>query len=202
MNERFRLEQDSVGTLEVPADAYYGVQTLRGARNFRITGKGLHPRFIINMAIIKKACAIVNGKIGTFDQNIADAIVKASDEIIDGKLHDSFISDAIQGGAGTTANMNANEVIANRAIEILGGTLGDYSVCHPNDHVNNAQSTNDVIPTAGKMTVIDLIKPLLAQLEALVDALDAKAKEFDGIIKMGRTQLQALKCVFFRSEFG
>ena len=201
MNKDFRLEHDSVGELEVPANAYYGVQTLRGARNFRITGTGLHPNFIINMAIIKKACAIVNGKIGAFDTKIADAIVKASDDIIGGKLHDAFISDAIQGGAGTTANMNANEVIANRAIEILGGTLGDYSICHPNDHVNNAQSTNDVIPTAGKMTVIDLIKPLLANLNALVDALAAKAKEFDGVIKMGRTQLQDAVPIRLGQEF-
>ena len=201
MNEKFRLERDSVGELEVPADAYYGVQSLRGARNFKITGKGLHPRFIINMAIIKKACAVVNGKIGTFDMSIANAIIKASDDIIEGKLHDAFISDVIQGGAGTTANMNANEVIANRAIEILGGTLGDYSVCHPNDHVNNAQSTNDVIPTAGKMTVIDLIKPLLASLSSLIDALDAKAKEFDGIIKMGRTQLEDAVPIRLGQEF-
>ena len=185
MSEKFRIEHDSVGELQVPADAYYGVQSLRGARNFKITGTMMHPDFIKNMAKIKKACAIVNGNIGAFDKKIADAIVKASDEIIGGALQDSFICDVIQGGAGTSANMNANEVIANRAIEILGGVKGDYSVCHPNDHVNNAQSTNDVIPTAGKMTVIDLIKPLLSNLEILVEAFEANAKVFDGVIKMG-----------------
>ena len=201
MTEKFRIEHDSVGELEVPADAYYGVQSLRGARNFKITGTMMHPDFIKNMARIKKACAIVNGNIGAFDQKIADAIVKASDEIIEGALHAEFICDVIQGGAGTSANMNANEVIANRAIELLGGVKGDYSVCHPNDHVNNAQSTNDVIPTAGKMTVIDLIKPLLAKLEVLVDAFEAKAKEFDGIIKMGRTQLQDAVPIRLGQEF-
>ncbi len=201
MSENFRLEHDSVGELEVPADAYYGVQSLRGARNFQITGKGLHPLFIRNMAKIKKATAIVNGHIGAFDMKIADAIVTACDEIMDGALEDSFICDCIQGGAGTTANMNANEVIANRAIELLGGTKGDYSVCHPNDHVNNAQSTNDVIPTAGKMTVIDLIQPLLVSLHTLTLALDGKAKEFDGIVKMGRTQLQDAVPVRLGQEF-
>ena len=201
MSENFRLEHDSVGELEVPADAYYGVQSLRGARNFQITGKGLHPLFIRNMAKIKKATAIVNGHIGAFDMKIADSIVTACDEIMDGALEDSFISDCIQGGAGTTANMNANEVIANRAIELLGGTKGDYSICHPNDHVNNAQSTNDVIPTAGKMTVIDLIQPLLVSLHTLTLALDGKAKEFDGIVKMGRTQLQDAVPVRLGQEF-
>ena len=201
MSENFRLEHDSVGELEVPADAYYGVQSLRGARNFQITGKGLHPLFIRNMAKIKKATAIVNGHIGAFDMKIADAIVTACDEIMDGALEDSFISDCIQGGAGTTANMNANEVIANRAIELLGGTKGDYSICHPNDHVNNAPSTNDVIPTAGKMTVIDLIQPLLVSLHTLTLALDGKAKEFDGIVKMGRTQLQDAVPVRLGQEF-
>lgn len=201
MSEKFRIEHDSVGELQVPADAYYGVQSLRGARNFKITGTMMHPDFIKNMAKIKKACAIVNGNIGAFDKKIADAIVKASDEIIGGALQDSFICDVIQGGAGTSANMNANEVIANRAIEILGGVKGDYSVCHPNDHVNNAQSTNDVIPTAGKMTVIDLIKPLLSNLEILVEAFEAKAKEFDGVIKMGRTQLQDAVPIRLGQEF-
>ncbi len=201
MSEKFRLEHDSVGELEVPADAYYGVQSLRGARNFQITGTGLHPLFIRNMAKIKKATAIVNGHIGAFDMKIANAIVAACDEIMEGALEDSFICDAIQGGAGTTANMNANEVIANRAIEILGGTKGDYTVCHPNDHVNYAQSTNDVIPTAGKMTVIDLIQPLLVSLHTLTLALDGKAKEFDGIVKMGRTQLQDAVPVRLGQEF-
>ena len=197
----FRLERDSVGELEVPANAYYGVQSLRGARNFKITGKGLHPLFIRNMAKIKKATAVVNGDIGAFDAKIANAIINACDEIIAGALEDSFICDVIQGGAGTTANMNANEVIANRAIELLGGIKGDYSVCHPNDHVNCAQSTNDVIPTAGKMTVIDLLKPLYASLNTLISALEKKAEEFDGVIKMGRTQLQDAVPIRLGQEF-
>ncbi len=201
MSEKYRIERDSIGELEVPAKAYYGVQSLRGARNFNITGKGLHPSFIKNMARIKKAAALVNTKCGAFGEDIANAIASACDEIIAGEYADSFICDAVQGGAGTSANMNANEVIANRAIELLGGIKGDYSVCHPNDHVNYAQSTNDVIPTAGKMTVIDLCAPLIDALEALVLALDSKAAEFDGIIKMGRTQLQDAVPIRLGQEF-
>ncbi len=201
MSEKYRIEHDSIGALEVPSEAYYGVQSLRGARNFNITGKGLHPSFIKNMARIKKAAALVNAKCGAFDEDIATAIASACDEIIAGKYADSFICDAVQGGAGTSANMNANEVIANRAIELLGGTKGDYSVCHPNDHVNYAQSTNDVIPTAGKMTVIDLCAPLIDALEALISALEVKSAEFDGIIKMGRTQLQDAVPIRLGQEF-
>ncbi len=201
MSTDFRLEHDSVGSLEVPADAYYGVQTLRGAQNFRITGKGVCPEFIKNMAIIKKAAAAVNGEIGAIDARIADAIVAACDEIIAGRLHEEFICDCIQGGAGTSSNMNANEVIANRAIELLGGKKGDYSIVHPNDHVNCAQSTNDVIPTAGKMTAIDLLVPLFENLNRLIVALDGKAEEFDGVIKMGRTQLQDAVPIRLGQEF-
>lgn len=201
MITKVRLEHDSVGSLNVPADAYYGVQTLRGAQNFRITGRGVLPEFIKNLARIKKSTAIVNGDIGVFDKNIAKAIIAACDEIIDGKLHDAFICDCIQGGAGTSTNMNANEVIANRAIELLGGEKGDYSIVHPNDHVNCAQSTNDVIPTAGKMTAIDLLAPLYEKLEALVSALEDKAEEFDGVIKMGRTQLQDAVPIRLGQEF-
>ena len=148
----FRTESDSIGSKQIPAEAYYGVQSLRGAENFHITGAKLHPEFINSLAAIKKASALNNLAVGELDKSICDAICQACDEIMAGQFHDQFICDAIQGGAGTTANMNANEVIANRAIEILGGTKGDYSVVHPNDHVNRAQSTNDVIPTAGKIT--------------------------------------------------
>ena len=161
MNENLRIEHDSIGDLEVPVDAYYGVQSLRGAENFKITGHMLHPLFIKNMAKIKKACAIVNGYMGAITSDKVNAMTAACDEIIAGGLMDAFIVDAIQGGAGTSANMNANEVIANRAIEILGGKKGDYTIVHPNDHVNYGQSTNDVIPTAGKMTVIEFTKSLL-----------------------------------------
>ena len=153
----FRKEFDSIGFKMIPRDAYYGVQSLRGAENFQITGQSLRPEFINSMAEIKMACAICNYKAGELDEKIKEAICQASEEIINGQFHDQFICDPIQGGAGTTANMNANEVIANRAIEILGGEKGDYSIVHPNDHVNRAQSTNDVIPTAAKMTTIKLL---------------------------------------------
>ena len=185
-----RVEADSIGTLEVPVDAYYGVQSLRGHQNFPITGHPMHELLIVSLAQIKKASAMANKHAGTLDAKIADAIIAASDEVINGKLHDQFIVDAIQGGAGTSANMNANEVIANRAIEILGGQKGDYSIVHPNDHVNMAQSTNDVYPSAGKLAILALLPGALHQLNRLYEALEIKAKEFDDVVKMGRTQLQ------------
>ncbi len=185
-----RTEFDSVGSLEIPANAYYGVQTLRAKHNFPITGRGMHPALIKALAQIKKAAAVTNEAGGLLDAKISEAIQIACGEIIDGKLHEEFIVDAIQGGAGTSANMNANEVIANRAIEILGGTKGDYSIVHPNDHVNMAQSTNDVYPTAGKIAMLSLVPATLAELKRLEDALRDKAKDFDDVIKMGRTQLQ------------
>ena len=198
----YRMEADSIGVKQVPADAYYGVQSLRGCENFRITGLKLRPEFIVSLAEIKKACAICNHAVGELDEKRKDAIVRACDEIIDGKLHDQFICDPIQGGAGTTANMNANEVIANRAIEILGGQKGDYSVVHPNDHVNRAQSTNDVIPTAAKITAAKLLRGAIAQVERLNEALLVKQKEFHSIIKMGRTQMQDAVPIRLGAEFG
>lgn len=185
-----RLESDSIGELELDANAYYGVQSLRGSLNFPITGRMMHKELIIALAQLKKAAAMTSKASGRLAADKADAIIEASDEIIGGKLHDSFIVDAIQGGAGTSANMNANEVIANRAIEILGGTLGDYSIVHPNDHVNLAQSTNDIYPSAGKIAMVALLKKLIPEEERLYDALMKKAQEFDGVLKMGRTQLQ------------
>ena len=185
-----RTEFDSIGSMEVPAEAYYGVQTLRANQNFSITGRLLNPRFITSLALLKKAAAITNMKAGVLRIRIGTAIVKACDEIIEGSFRDQFIVDAIQGGAGTSANMNANEVIANRAIELLGGVKGDYSVVHPNDHVNEAQSTNDMIPSAGKLTALSLLKELIDQMGVLIAALDQKAEEFDPVLKMGRTQLQ------------
>lgn len=190
MKMNTRLESDSVGSLEIPSNVYYGIHSLRGKINFPITDKTLTKEMIISLAEIKKAAAKANVVAGTLDLKRANAIIQACDEIIAGKLHDAFIVDPIQGGAGTSTNMNANEVIANRAIEILGGKLGDYSIVHPNDHVNMAQSTNDVYPTAGKLTVLKLLPPLIHQLERLSDALNQKAVEFNDIIKMGRTQLQ------------
>ena len=190
MTTETRLEADSIGTMEVPAEAYYGVQALRAKQNFPITGTKLHPVFIRNLAQIKKAAAITNNNAGLLPEDKADAIVRACDEVISGKLAEEFIVDAIQGGAGTSANMNMNEVIANRAGEILGCPKGSYKMVHPNDHVNMAQSTNDVIPTAGKLTVLDLLAPLEKALVRLEKELAKKAEEFDDVITMGRTQLQ------------
>ncbi|MEF9984287.1 MAG: aspartate ammonia-lyase [Oscillospiraceae bacterium] len=197
----FRIEKDSIGDKEVPVKAYYGVQSLRGAENFVITNTRMHSEMINSLAYIKKACAIANNKVGLMDKKVCDAICEACDEIVSGKLHDEFICDPIQGGAGTTANMNANEVIANRAQEILGGALGDYSIVHPNDHVNYGQSTNDVYPTSGKLTVLRLLDKVIVQLNRMYDALMAKSVEFDDVIKMGRTQLQDAVPVRLGQEF-
>ena len=197
----FRVEKDSIGTKDVPENVYYGVQSLRAAENFHITGLNMHPEIINSLAYIKKAAAITNCEAGLLDKRRTQAIVQACDEILEGKFHDDFIVDPIQGGAGTSLNMNANEVIANRAIEILGGKKGDYSVVNPNDHVNCGQSTNDVIPTAGKMTSLRLLKKLKKQLLRLHSALEQKADEFDSIIKMGRTQLQDAVPIRLGQEF-
>lgn len=197
----FRVEKDSIGTKDVPQNVYYGVQSLRAAENFHITGLSMHPEIINSLAYIKKAAAIANCEINLLNKNVADAIVKACDEILAGKFHEQFIVDPIQGGAGTSINMNANEVIANRAIELLGGTKGDYSVVNPNDHVNCGQSTNDVIPTAGKMTALRLLKNLKTELYRLYDALEAKSREFDRVIKMGRTQMQDAVPIRLGQEF-
>lgn len=196
------MEHDSIGALNVPAEAYYGVQSMRAATNFQITHRPLHPVLIDGIVMVKKAAAITNEKSGKLDQRIAQAIIKACDEILDGKLRDQFIVDAIQGGAGTSANMNANEVIANRAIEILGGTKGNYSIVHPNDHVNMSQSTNDVIPTAGKLTVLKLLPQTINELEKLEKAMETKEAEFDDILKMGRTQLQDAVPMRLGQSFG
>ena len=196
------MEHDSIGALNVPAEAYYGVQSMRAATNFQITHRPLHPVLIDSIVMVKKAAAITNKKSGKLDQQIAQAIIKACDEILDGNLRDQFIVDAIQGGAGTSANMNANEVIANRAIEILGGTKGDYSIVHPNDHVNMSQSTNDVIPTAGKITVLKLLPQTIKELEKLEKAMEEKEAEFDDILKMGRTQLQDAVPMRLGQSFG
>ena len=190
MNEYTRLESDSIGEMEIPENAYYGVQSLRAKENFPITGTKLHPVFIRNLAQIKRAAAIVNRKAGRLKPEISYAIESAANEVVCGMFDREFIVDGIQGGAGTSANMNMNEVIANRAIEMLCGKKGDYSIVHPNDHVNMAQSTNDVIPTAGKLTVLDLLKLLDKSLLRLSDALYQKSNEFDDVIKIGRTQLE------------
>ena len=197
----YRVEKDSIGVKDIPEEVYYGVQTLRAAENFHITGLNMHPEIINSLAYIKKASAITNCEVGILEKKKAQAIVQACDEIIEGKFHDAFIVDPIQGGAGTSLNMNANEVIANRAIEILGGKKGDYTIVNPNDDVNCGQSTNDVIPTAGKMTSLHLLQNLKKQLLRLYDALNEKAKEFDHVIKMGRTQMQDAVPIRLGQEF-
>ena len=197
----YRVEKDSIGVKDIPEEVYYGVQTLRAAENFHITGLNMHPEIINSLAYIKKASAITNCEVGILEKKKAQAIVQACDEIIEGKFHDDFIVDPIQGGAGTSLNMNANEVIANRAIEILGGKKGDYTIVNPNDDVTCGQSTNDVIPTAGKMTSLHLLQNLKKQLLRLYDALNEKAKEFDHVIKMGRTQMQDAVPIRLGQEF-
>ncbi len=190
MEKQYRTESDSVGSMQIEADAVYGIQSLRGKNNFDITGLPMRKEFVDSLMIVKKAAARANGRAGVLSARVAEAIACAADDVLGGKAREAFIVDPVQGGAGTSANMNANEVLANLACAKLGGRYGDYAPVHPNDHVNCGQSTNDVIPTAGKMTVLTLSKPLLAELDALVRSLDRKAEEFDGILKMGRTQLQ------------
>jgi aspartate ammonia-lyase len=198
----FRIEHDFLGDREVPADAYYGVQTLRGAENFPITGLPIHPALIRAMAIVKKAAALANRDTGHLDAKIANAIAAAADDVIAGKLNGQFIVDPIQGGAGTSINMNANEVIANRALEILGQPKGSYKGISPNSHVNMAQSTNDAFPTGVHIAALDLGRRLVEELQRLHDAFAAKEKEFHGIIKMGRTHLQDAVPIRLGQEFG
>lgn len=199
--KNFRIEHDSIGQLEIPVDAYYGVQTLRAKNNFNITGKKINKEMIVSLAEIKKAAAVANMKTGKLKENIGNAIVKACDEIINRNHFKEFIVDPIQGGAGTSSNMNANEVIANIAIEILEGEKGNYDLVSPNDHVNMSQSTNDVFPTAGKMTIIKLLKKLRKEVVKLYKELDKKALEFNDVIKMGRTQLEDAIPITLGQEF-
>jgi len=197
-----REERDSIGARMIPDEAYYGVQSLRGSENFHITGIGMHRELILAMVELKKAAAITNRDVGVYDASVANAIIAACDEILEGKLLDNFIIDAVQGGAGTSANMNANEVIANRAIEILGGKKGDYTIVHPNDHVNCGQSTNDVFPSAGHIAVIRLLNKGIESLSKLKDAFTEKAHQFENIIKMGRTEMQDAVPMSFGQVFG
>lgn len=187
-----RQEHDLLGYRDVPADAYYGIQTLRGVENFNITGVKLHQfsTFIRALATVKKAAAIANHEVGILDSKIKDAIVAACDEIIADKLHDHFVVDMIQGGAGTSTNMNANEVIANRALEILGHKRGEYQYVHPNNHVNLSQSTNDAYPTALHIALDDYCARLLDKMVILRDSFLKKSEEFADKLKMGRTHLQ------------
>ncbi|QAT42968.1 aspartate ammonia-lyase [Aminipila luticellarii] len=197
----YRFETDSVGEKKVPAEAYYGVQTLRAKENFNITGKKTPEVQIRTLAEIKKACAMANEKAGTLDKTIAEAIIKACDEILNGKFHDQFILDQIQGGAGTSTNMNANEVIANIALEILGKQKGEYQYCHPNDHVNESQSTNDVYPTSIKMSLYRTGLLLAEKLDELYRGLIDKSEEFYDVVKIGRTQLMDAVPITLGQEF-
>ncbi len=190
MEHTYRIEHDSVGSLSVPANAYYGIHTLRAQENFPITGHRMLFLFVQQIALVKKAAALVNKNGGFLAPEKADAIIWACDQILAGEHQEDFFIDAMQGGAGTSANMNVNEVVANLAIEHLGGTLGDYSIIHPNDHVNMAQSTNDVIPSAAKLTTLVLARALAEELRKLKAELEEKANSFDHILKMGRTQMQ------------
>ena len=200
---RQRVEHDLLGERQVPADAYYGIQTLRGVENFDITGIPLahYPQFIRALAMVKKAAAKANHKLGDLDKDIADAICAACDEIIAGNLHNQFVVDMIQGGAGTSTNMNANEVIANRALEILGHSRGEYDVIHPNNHVNLAQSTNDAYPTAIRLAILLSHESLTKALSELAYELKQKSVEFSDVIKMGRTQLQDAVPMTLGQEF-
>lgn len=197
----FRIERDSIGEKKVPVSAYYGVQSLRAKENFKISGTRVHPEFINAIVLVKKAAALANKNAGALDEKRADAIVLACDELLAGKHLDHFIVDAIQGGAGTSLNMNANEVIANIAIEHLGGQKGDYSLVHPNDHVNCAQSTNDAYPSAGKIATIKLLKAAISALEEFYASLLKKAEEFEDVIKMGRTEMQDAVPISFGQSF-
>jgi aspartate ammonia-lyase len=196
-----RSEKDPLGPLEVPADAYYGVQTQRAALNFPISGLKPLPEFVRAVVWIKKAAAMTHQETGRLDAKLADAIVAAADEVLAGKFAADFVVDVYQAGAGTSHNMNCNEVLANRANELLGGKRGEYTPVHPNDHVNMAQSTNDVIPTAIRLGALDLLRPFTTAFEGLRDALAAKGREFDGVLKSGRTHLQDAMPIRVGQEF-
>ena len=202
MAQDWRIERDSLGEVKVPATAYYGAQTQRAVINFPISGMRPYPAFIWGMAIIKRAAAEVNCDLGLLDPRIADAIVRAAQEVIESKHNDQFVADPFQAGAGTSHNMNANEVIANRAIELLGGQRGDYQLVNPNDHVNMAQSTNDTIPTAIRLGCLWRVNELLKAVGELVSALEEKAREFNPIVKAGRTHLQDAVPIRLGQEFG
>ena len=191
-NKEFRIESDLLGDLQVPANAYYGVQTQRAVNNYHISNTRMcdYPDYVIAMAYVKLAAVETNRELGEIDGAICDAMAQACREIIDGKFHEDFVTDMVQGGAGTSVNMNANEVIANRACEILGHQKGEHKYCAPNDHANCGQSTNDAYPTAIHLALIRMNKTLVEKLQLLVASFRKKAEEFKKDIKMGRTQLQ------------
>jgi aspartate ammonia-lyase len=199
----FRIEKDFLGEKRIPEDAYYGVQTLRGKENFHITGvpMSLEPNFVKAFGYVKKAAALANRDLGVVDKKVANAIAAACDRLIAGEFRDQFITDFIQGGAGTSTNMNANEVIANIALESLGEKKGNYAVVNPNDHVNFGQSTNDVYPTAFRLALILRLESYMQALTNLQKSFFKKAKEFDKVLKMGRTHLQDAVPMSLGAEF-
>ncbi|NDJ61334.1 MAG: aspartate ammonia-lyase [Chloroflexi bacterium] len=199
----FRVEKDSLGEVHVPANAYYGAQTQRAVENFPVSGMRPYPAFVWSMALIKRSAAGVHKDLGLLDEQLADAIIQAGDEVLAGQWRDQFVVDPFQAGAGTSHNMNTNEVLANRANEILGYKLDDPNKpVHPNDHVNMAQSTNDTIPTAIRLGALWRVDELTASLRTLADAFYTKAQEWDGIVKSGRTHLQDAVPVRLSQEFG
>src|SRR5258708_1588826 len=197
-----RVERDPLGEVHVPAEAYYGVQTQRAVENFPISALKAPAPLITATVLIKQACARANATLERLDSAVAGAIVQAADEILAGKLRDQFVVDVYQAGAGTSHNMNTNEVLANRAGELLGEPKGTYTRVHPNDHVNMGQSTNDVFPTATRMAILLVLPDLLASATALADALDQKAKAFARVLKTGRTHLQDAVPITLGQEFG
>ncbi len=201
MTASVRIEHDSLGNVKVPAQALWGAQTQRAVENYPISGLHAHPWMIQATVLVKKAAALANQETGRLDEKIARAIVAAADEVLAGQWHDQFVVDVYQAGAGTSHNMNANEVLANRAIELLGGQRGEYRLVHPNDHVNMAQSTNDTFPTAMRVATLLGIRETLPVLERLREAFAAKGREFDHIVKSGRTHLQDATPIRLGQEF-
>ena len=203
LSGKTRREHDLLGEMEIPVEYYFGIQTMRAADNFHISRVRLNffPELIRALAEVKEGAARANRDLGLLDPQIAEAIVRACEELREGKLREQFVVDMVQGGAGTSTNMNANEVIANRALELLGHTKGEYQYCHPNNHVNLSQSTNDAYPTSVRIATVRSIEKLVEALRRLIDAFHAKGAEFAGVIKMGRTQLQDAVPMTLGQEF-
>jgi aspartate ammonia-lyase len=198
---RMRTEKDLLGEYQVPKHVYYGIHTVRAVENFPLSGYAVHPQLIRALACVKKAAAAVNGELGFISAEVSRAICAAADEVMDGQWQEQFVVDALQGGAGTSTNMNVNEVLANRAIELLGGCLGEYTLVHPLNHVNLHQSTNDTYPTALKIAAIWLLQDLSQACAKLQQALQEKESQFAGVVKIGRTQLQDAVPITLGQEF-
>ena len=199
---QFRTERDPLGEFAVPAGAYYGIQTARAVANFPISGFRAPAELVSATVLIKKAAAQANMALGRLDRRVGEAIVRAADEVLQGSFRDQFVVDVYQAGAGTSHNMNANEVLANRAAELLGGARGEYRLVHPNDHVNMGQSTNDVFPTATRLALLTIHAALVTSARALAGSFTAKARAFDEVLKVGRTHLQDAVPMTLGQEFG